>query len=356
MVTIWQQMVDLLSSGEDFVMATIFDKSGSAPRTAGAKMIMLADGSISGTIGGGKLEGEARLLAEEVLRTRTTVVQKFNLTGSDAAQMDMICGGQGEVLLDYIEASHVNLEIYQGIVQALQQRKKAWLITGLGTGSDNKGTRKQCLVKHNGTMIGPFEGDPDFINKLISGPAKISIHSEVLEDQRLFIEPIRNTGTLIIFGAGHVSQKIAPIAELVGFKTIIIDDREEYASRERFPASEIMLLQSFADPLPDLSIDRDSYLVIVTRGHLHDKTILGQVLRSQAAYIGMIGSRRKRDMVYSALKNEQGFGDEHFARVYSPIGADIQAESPEEIAVSIVAELIKVRAEKEKCVNTTSLL
>lgn len=347
MKKIWQEIVNLLSKGESLVTATVFNTAGSAPRTAGAKMVVKGDGSIVGTIGGGRLEGEVRELAREVFITKAPFVKAFELTGADAAQMDMICGGKGEVLLDYIDGEDkLNLEIYRGILEVLMKKEKAWLITALST--KDSGYRQQCLVKKDGTLLGRLDCESDFLEKLIKGPAKITIHSQVWEDRRLLVEPIRNTGTVFIFGAGHVSQQIVPLAERVGFKTVVLDDRKEYANKERFPESEIILLSSFSKPLPPLDIDEDSYLVIVTRGHLHDKTVLEQVLPMDAAYIGMIGSKRKRDMIYRALKEEKGFTDEDLKRVYSPIGIEILAETPEEIAVSVVAELIKVRAEREQ--------
>lgn len=347
METIWQEMVNTLSKGESLVTATVFNTAGSAPRTAGAKMLVKGDGSIVGTIGGGRLEGEVRELAGKVFKTKKPYIKAFQLTGADAAEMDMICGGKGEVLLDYIDGEDkLNLEIYQGILDVFLRKEKAWLITAVS--KRNNEYRQQCLVKKDGTLLGSLDCDPDFLEKLIKGPAKITIHSQVWEDRRLLIEPIRNTGTVFIFGAGHVAQQIAPLAERVGFKTVVLDDRKEYANKERFPESEVILLSSFSEPLPPLDIDEDSYLVIVTRGHLHDKTVLEQVLPKDVAYIGMIGSKRKRNMIYQALKEEKGFTDEDFKRVYSPIGIDILAETPEEIAVSVVAELIKVRAEREQ--------
>jgi xanthine dehydrogenase accessory factor len=348
---VWQEMVNLLTSGESFVVATVFDKSGSAPRPSVAKMIIKGDGSIVGTIGGGRLEGEIRELVQDVFKTKSPHIRFFNLTGADAAQMEMICGGTVNVLVDYIDAlDQGNLEIYKNIVDVITNREKAWLITYLGTKDYNRDKRQQCLIRENGTLIGRLECDGEFLSKLLAGPAKMSIHSEIIEDQRFFIEPIRITGTVYIFGAGHVSQQIAPLAERVGFKTVVLDDRQEYANQERFPGSKVILLESMGDPLPQLDIDGESYLCIVTRGHLHDKWVLEQVLRTPAAYIGMIGSKRKRDKIYENLE-EQGFTKAELQRVHCPIGLEILAESPEEIAVSIVAELIKVRAEKEKCLR-----
>ncbi|MGI6225277.1 MAG: XdhC family aldehyde oxidoreductase maturation factor [Peptococcales bacterium] len=351
MDNIWQEMFSLLSQGESFVTGTIFSKSGSAPRTAGAKMLIRADGSIIGTIGGGKLEGEVRVLAKEIFKSKKPRLKDFTLIGQDAEDMDMICGGSGEIFLDFIDAEEkTNIEIYQEIINLMEKKKKCWLITGLPIGEKIIFNRQQCLVKEDGTLVGKFEYQQEFLEKLISGPAKISIHSEALEDLRILVEPIRNTGTVYIFGAGHISQQIAPVAQRVGFKTVVIDDRLEYASRERFPFSELILLDSFNKPLPELPIDENSYLVIVTRGHLYDKTVLAQMLRKPAAYLGMIGSKRKRNLIYQALE-EEGFTREELLRVHSPIGLEILAETPEEIAVSIVAELIKVRAEREKDAN-----
>ena len=124
---------------------------------------------------------------------------------------------------------------------------------------------------------------------------------------------------------------------------IVIDDREEFANQEHFPDATEVCLRPFDTAVKDFPVDEDSYLVIVTRGHLHDKLVLAQCLRTNAKYVGMIGSKRKRNMIYEALL-EEGFTQKDISRVYSPIGIDIQAETPAEIAVSIVAELIQVRA------------
>ena len=153
--------------------------------------------------------------------------------------------------------------------------------------------------------------------------------------------------TVVLFGAGHVSQQVAPLCEKVGFRVMVLDDRVEYANPVRFTGeTEIRVLDSF-DDWAGLPIDAGCYIVILTRGHIHDKTVLGLALRTSAGYIGMIGSRRKRDKIYQALQ-EEGFTQQDINRVYSPIGLDIGAETPEELAVSIVGELIQVRAAEQK--------
>ena len=347
MIKLYKTMLELLQQGESFVVATIFDKSGSAPRADGAKMVVRADGSIVGTIGGGRLEAGAIDLAREIVPTRKTVIQSFDLTSKDAAASDMICGGSGEILLDFIDAADDNnLKIYSEATEIVAHGKTGWLITVLGNTAETTGiNRQQCLVKPDKSMIGTITCDPYLLEKLIAGPAKITLHAEAFDEQRFLVEPLRQGGTVYLFGAGHVSQKIAPLSQNVGFRTIVMDDRTDYANAGRFPEPiEIRLIDSFKK-LPELDIDGDSYLVIVTRGHLYDKDVLEQVLRSKAAYIGMIGSRGKRDLVYDEIISH-GFTKEELERVYSPIGTNIGAETPEELAVSIVGELVKVRSEK----------
>jgi xanthine dehydrogenase accessory factor len=194
-------------------------------------------------------------------------------------------------------------------------------------------------------LVGEVTCDSYLLEKLIAGPAKITLHSEIFDDQRFLVEPLREGGTVYIFGAGHVSQKIAPLSESVGFRTVVMDDRADFANRERFPEPiEVRVIDSFK-ALPQLEIDENSYMVILTRGHLFDRHVLEQLLRSGAAYVGMIGSRTKRDLTYDEMVTV-GFTREELSRVFCPIGTAIGAETPEELAVSIVGELIKVRAGK----------
>ncbi len=346
MKKLFREMADLLDKGESFVVAVIFDQSGSAPRTSGARMLVRMNGEIRGTIGGGRLEADAIEVARKVLISGQPVILSFKLTGEDVSGMDMMCGGQGQVLLDFIDGSdETSALIYREAAAILERKGKGWLLTKLG--SQQNPDIRQCLLKQDGRLIGGFDGDPQLLSRLIAEPDGIFIHTQALGNQKVLVEPLRNAGTVYILGAGHVSQKVAPLSESVGFRTVVMDDRSEYANRERFPVpSEVILLESF-DRLPELPIDEDSYIVIVTRGHLHDKTVLARALETKAGYIGMIGSRRKRDKIFEALAGE-GFSRQDFDRVYCPIGTDIGAETPEELAVSIVGELIKVRAEKEK--------
>lgn len=347
MIHLYRDILGLLENGQSFVLATIIGENGSAPRSAGAKMAVLPDGSIRGTIGGGLLEATAMRRAREVVQTRRPVIHAFNLMSKDAADTDMICGGAGEFLLDYIDANDpVNLEIFTALVGEMEAHGKAYLVFAVDSRPDAKKARQICLVRSDGTMAGSFEGEQVLLDKLQGAVPLVTIHGDAIDGVRVYVEPVHTGGTVYIFGAGHVALEVAAGAERVGFATVVLDDRAQFASRGRFPHSELIVLETF-DALPDLPIDGNSYLVIVTRGHLNDGRMLEFALNTDAGYIGMIGSRTKRDLLYKNLM-EKGYSTEALAAVHSPIGLMIGAETPAEIAVSIVAELIQVRAGKER--------
>ena len=174
-------------------------------------------------------------------------------------------------------------------------------------------------------------------------PNIIICHDDEGNALELFVEPLASEPILYVLGGGHVSLQIVPPAARVGFKVVVVDDRAEFADPDNFPEAWKVHEHPFEGVLDKFPVDESSYLVIVTRGHIHDKTVLTQALRTPAKYVGMIGSRRKRNMIYDALMKE-GFTKDDIDRVHAPIGLDIGAETPEEIAVSIVGELIKVRA------------
>jgi xanthine dehydrogenase accessory factor len=351
-MNLFKSMADLLSGGESFVLATILSRSGSAPRAAGTRMVVRSDASIIGTIGGGILEARIQGMAREVFEHGSARIERFVLSAEDAGRMGMICGGQVEVLIHFVDgADPLNLELYRKLATALESGERGWLITKIPDGKAGQDTVVQVLAGGDGTLDGMFVGGlgPESKTKIqellgLAGSREPEVVSA--SGVRFLVEPLCHNGTVYIFGAGHISQKLAPLTSLVGFRTVVLDDREEFANRARFEtADEVLVPSSFDNALLGLDIDRDSYVVIVTRGHAHDKTLLAEALKTEAGYIGMIGSRRKRDAIYESLRGK-GFAPEVFERVHSPIGLSIDAETPEEIAVSIVAELIQARARK----------
>ncbi len=160
----------------------------------------------------------------------------------------------------------------------------------------------------------------------------------------VLLEPIFSEPTVYIFGGGHISEQLAPLVKRVHFTVVVIDDRDMFANRERFPEADEVIVSEFEKCFDQLNIDDSSYIVIVTRGHLYDGFVLEQAVKTNARYIGMIGSKKKIKTLYEILV-KKGVSRETLNRVHAPIGLDINSETPEEIAVSIIAQLIKVRAE-----------
>ena len=168
------------------------------------------------------------------------------------------------------------------------------------------------------------------------------------QEHPVFLEWIRPRGTAFIFGAGHVGICVAHLASYVDFRVVVVDDRAEFANPQKVPdAHEVAAVDAFDQFFADSSLDEDSYVVIVTRGHAHDKAVLSQALKTPAGYIGMIGSRRKTNLIFQALLTE-GFSREDLQRVHAPIGLTIGGETPQEIGVSIVGEMVDVRSKSDR--------
>ncbi len=342
MKTIFQNMVKLLKQGESFALVSIITKEGSAPRTAGTRMIVRSDGTQTGTIGGGALEAHACSLCRDVFAHKLPLVTEFSLTADAVASMDMICGGKVELLVDYQDAGDpALLKVYEQALDAIEHRRTVLLITGLGA---NQEATRLCIVESDGSTAGQWVPDDMLVQELrgrVRGRHQTAVE---LAAGRYLVEPVGDCGTVYVFGGGHISCQLAMLTAIAGFRTVVLDDREEYANRRRFPlADDVLVPPSFAEALSGIDIDSASYIVIVTRGHRHDKSVLAASLQTDARYVGMIGSRKKRDAIYEALLQE-GYTPDDLERVHAPIGIDIGAESPEEVAISIVAELILERA------------
>ncbi len=260
---------ELIDKNEDFVIAKVIQTVGSAPRKKGAWMLMTRDGTTYGTVGGGVLEAEVERICRETFLSKKPGIHAFNLTEEQQRGIDMRCGGEARVSIEYID--HL-----------------------LPTG---------------------FEDDA------------------------------QEEATAFIFGAGHVGKEIAAVTKYVGFATVVLDDRPEFANRERFPdADRIVVLKDFLTAFKEIETGPDSYVIIVTRGHTADYDVLKQALERESCYIGMIGSRKKIAAIYELLRRD-GFSNSELEKVHAPIGLPIGAETPKEIAISVAAELIQVKAE-----------
>jgi len=345
MKKLMQQTCTALGDGEDLVLVTVSSQSGSTPRLAGAKMIILRDGRISGTIGGGLVEAMAMREAVTCFAGGQSLRRAFDLSNSDAAITDMICGGKMELFLEYIAANDANRGVFQNLLTAMQSGRRVTLVCPLAADAESG---QRFVVDHRGQSS--RADTPESLLSAIKQIRSSTSAAALMEHQgrEYLLSYFAVAGTVYLLGAGHVSACTAVAAARVGFRIVAMDDRSEFANPARFPqADEIKVLPSFANCFQGCEIDADSYLVIVTRGHMHDMEVLDQALATPAGYIGMIGSRKKRNAIYAKLL-DKGLKEEQLERVHCPIGIAIEADTPEEIAVSIVGELIHQRATGKK--------
>ena len=335
-------LIEHLENGAAVVKASIARSNGSTPRTAGAIMLVFENptpnGIIAGTIGGGQLEGKTIQEAKKVLVNKKGMFLPFRLDNTDAALQGMICGGTADIYIDYIAATKENIQYYKEVLNALSSGKSFALITEINTNTNNI-IGRNILPKNTPSE----EILPKDFHGLIKNFPNLTL-CLAQNEIAILIEPFTKPQTLHFIGAGHVAKATAKLAAMFDFLVHVSDDREEFAHKNHFPdAQKIDVLKN----LQDLSFDENTtdYIIIMTRGHIHDKEVLVQALKTSAPYIGMIGSRTKRDATYALLRKE-GFTDKDFERIYCPIGINIHAETPEEIGLSIVAELISCRAKK----------
>lgn len=343
MYEIVDRMREELESARAFAIVTLIGESGSTPRARGAQMLVRGDSSIAGTIGGGLLEAAMIEEALRVIRSGRSALTGMSLAHGVADRDAMICGGSAEVLIVYVPpADPVMSEIAEALsAKGARSGARRWFCLSF---DDAVGVTEAscCLMSEGEEPIGEAPCRSDELTRLV---AKCEIHGsvELPSGRRLYVESLMPPCRAVICGGGHVGRALVPVARGVGFEVVILDDRPEFASRERFPsASRVLFLDSFADAFAEVVIDERSYLIIVTRGHAHDFEVLEQALCTPAGYIGLMSSSSKWRRFQAELAAD-GFTAADIARVHSPIGLSIGAETPPELAISIVGEMIAVR-------------
>lgn len=295
----------------DTVLCTIIADSGSTPRGKGAQMLVGDAGLLSGTIGGGAVEGGAIALGRTLLRERGSAVHEYKLRHNDGEDIGMVCGGDVTVHLQFIAADDpVWRELAGSVLQRIALRQPGALVLALDGGAP----------------------------ALQDAPETDSAH---------FALPLPIGQRAVLFGAGHCSLALCPLLTTVGFRVTVVDDRPELVTKERFPTADAVICCDLDRVTETVPIGEEDYVVVMTNGHSHDFAVQEQVLRGKYAYIGVIGSRAKTASVNARLR-EAGISEAAIASVHTPIGTAIKAVTPEEIAVSIAGEMICVRATRRE--------
>lgn len=349
----YSEVKQFLQEGETLAMATIVSTYGSTPREVGAKMVVTAAGEILGTVGGGCGEAEVRRQAVEVIRSRKPAMVKVELMDDIESDSPAVCGGilnvfvdpwwsgPGEALCETL--ANELLQVAKDGVSAVV----ATIVSAEGCGDARPGAK--CLIRDGAVRAGDLQSSQllDAIVKeaearlgkeqcglsVLNAPGKAEVFFDVI--------PARQK--VVIVGAGHLAIPLVKFAKILGFHITVLDDRVIYANRERFPDADEVMVGDMGETLRRIEITPDTYIVLITRGHQFDEPCLREVVHSRAKYIGMIGSKRRIKACFIRFRDEDGIPEELLKKVYAPIGLDMNAESPEEIALAIIAEMVNAR-------------
>ncbi len=331
-----------LQQGRPLALATVVRQQGSAPREAGARLLANERGLVHGTVGGGLMEAMTLEACAQALADGKSRTLSLDLSGEMAENADMICGGDMRVLVEPLSPAPCLLELYQTMRRRLDEGG-AILIKGL-EGAQGLTTflmDNACLGHQLPAHV--LEEARSFLQQVQSCPCV-----RTFPDSEYYFEPLLPPSRMIVAGGGHVAVATARIASMTGFEVTVLDDREEFASPSRFPfVAHTRVVPNFAHCFTAPAPNIHTFIIIVTRGHVHDATVLAQALATRAGYIGMIGSTHKRDQLYTHMR-QLGFGDSDLARVHCPIGLPIDADTPEEIALSIVAQCVSVKRKRRQ--------
>lgn len=313
-------------------LATVAQRHGSLPMSKLAKMLVTAGGARFGTVGGGCLEAEIIERCESVAERRLPAVSEHTLNAELAGDYGLTCGGTAVMFIEPVFADETLAVVYDACAAVLSRGDSAALATAIDW---TQGVGKVVACG------GELHGSTDAELRCAVAAADPLRDSAVIGD-RIFVEPILGAPRLVVFGGGHVGACVAQAAAFAGWHVTVVDDRPEFADPRRFPFAEQTVACDFHDLASSLAFGAGTYVVVATRGHQHDATIVEQLARLELRYLGMLGSRRKVSLTWRLLE-QCGIPRERLAAIHAPVGIAIGADTPEEIAVSVVAEMIAVR-------------
>ncbi len=336
-----RELTTALEDGRDRVVCQVIETRGSTPQKAGALMILAPDGGQAGTLGGGCVENEVKVKAIRRLAEPGAAVESFVLDHDYAWADGLICGGKMVILTEAVR-DRSPLPYFQALLQLAELGDgftEAVVSDPARAGVGPVGAR--FLFDDEGDLVASWPGQDapesvrDGIVSLIQRPSPSARGG-------VSFMPTLPRIRLVIVGAGHVGQAVGSLASQAGFDVWVVDDRAQYANRERFPEAQKVIVGPIEEVLPGLDINQNTFALIVTRGHGHDQESLYHLAPTKASYVGLIGSKRKIKLIFESLR-EQGISDAALDRVTAPVGLDIGSQSVIEIAVSIVAQLIARR-------------
>ena len=330
MIEVFEGIIAHQDRGEGCMLVSAVGGEGSAPRKTQAHMLVNQAGWICGTVGGGAVEGKSIAYAKRLIEKKSSGLKSFELYDHAAEDIGMICGGSVKVHFEYISPDDRALRsVALAAAEALKSGENAWLIMDIS---------KHRLSLFDGMRVIGFEMPQEILGMRSAASISCSI-----SESQYYAEQLSYSDRVYIFGGGHVAQALVPVLTAVDFRCVIIEDREEFCLRELFPQAQDVRLLTQQEWKENLRIEKSDCICIMTRGHQNDLACQAFALETQAGYIGVIGSRRKVAYVNEQLR-AMGFDEAQIARIVTPIGLEIGAVTPAEIAVSIAAQMIAHRA------------
>ena len=348
MQEVFHEAVNRLEKGESVVVATVIRTKGSTPQKPGAKLLVRQDGTGAGTLGGGCVEGDIWFAAKQLMQQGGQAeYREYELNEELAAEDGLVCGGTMYFLIDPVYTPEDYLPYAREIDFAYKGEGAVALATVIKSGNDGKSRiGDKLFIRENGKTegtLGNLETDKGAIEKakilMIHGRNEYVMTASGAE---YFIEAYTTPPQLVICGGGHVSRALASLAKPLEFRLFITDDREEFANEDRFPEADIIVSEKPEDALPNLPINPNTFVVVATRGHRYDNSALLAAAKTPARYVGLMGSKRKTILIYEDLMRSD-LSLDRIREIRSPIGLDIKARTPEEIAISIMSEMLMFR-------------
>jgi len=342
-----QGAIDDLKEGQPCVLATVVRTQGSTPQKAGAMLLVRQDGTGVGTLGGGCVEGDIWFAAKEILRLNGEAEFKDYYLNEDIAARDgLVCGGTMYFYLQPLREPDDFLPVGSEIVEAYDGGQPVSLATVVNTKEGGSALGAKLLLRSDGSVTGSL-GTAELDTQAIEVAERVAdVGSNeafsLADGTEVFVEGFTTPPTLVMVGGGHVGKATADLAYSLGYRVYVVDDRPEFSNEERFPNAEETVVATYDKWTDHLDLNVNSFVVVATRGHRFDDMALESALKTRARYIGVLGSRRKTIMIYRRLL-KQGVPLERIKEVYAPIGLNIGALEPEELAVSIMSEIIMVR-------------
>jgi xanthine dehydrogenase accessory factor len=347
MKNIYLQLAEYDTPVNGLVLATVVAASGSTPQKPGSSALFLNGRLIAGTVGGGIIENNVSLYAARCVEARESALLMFNLDKDTDDPEEAVCGGMLSILVDSDPLR--SREVYLKMAESLQEARPGVLVTRVVPWNESTVLVSRCWATQECEPHVPGN-DQEMIasevKQMLSAGALSGYRQLEMvipgEEQRamVFLEPVNPAQRLIIAGAGHVGRAVSHQGRLLGFEVTVIDDRAEYANRQNLPDADNIIVQDIGEAMREMPKDADTYIVIVTRGHSHDAEALRPCIGSDAAYVGMMGSRIKVAKMYEEFITKGWADEEQWKKICTPIGIEIGSQTVEEIAVSIAAQLI----------------